>query len=58
MAKSDDGGGGGFEVSFLFVRHGDPLPREWMARHPDWVKFPATPVVGREEQAGARRSAP
>jgi len=58
MAKSDDGGGNGFEVPFVFVKHGDPLPREWMARHPDWVKFPATLVVRREEQASARRSIP
>ncbi len=28
----------------MFVRHGDPLPHEWMARHPGWVRFPATLV--------------
>ena len=37
--NSDD-----LNVPFLFVRHGDPLPAEWMARHPGWVKFPATMV--------------
>ena len=31
-------------VPFVFVRHGDPLPVEWMARHPGWVRFPATLV--------------
>ena len=25
------------DAPFLFVRHGDPLPIEWMARHPAWV---------------------
>jgi hypothetical protein len=28
-------------VPFMFVKHGDPLPTEWMGRHPGWVKFPA-----------------
>lgn len=51
MAKSDAAGGDRLEASFVFVKHGDPMPREWMARHPDWVKFPATLVVRREEQA-------
>ncbi len=32
------------EVPFVFVKHGDPEPTEWMAAHPGWVKFPATMV--------------
>ena len=36
--------GSEFKVPFLFVKHGDPLPLEWMAAHPGWVKFPATLV--------------
>ena len=34
----------GIKVPFVFVRHGDPLPVDWMTRHPGWVKFPATLV--------------
>ena len=36
--------GSGFKAPFLFVKHGDPLPLQWMAAHPGWVKFPATLV--------------
>jgi hypothetical protein len=38
---------------FLFVRHGDPLPNEWMARHPGWVKFPATMVPRGSRSSGS-----
>ena len=31
-------------VPFIFVPHGHPEPKEWMARHPGWVKFPAVMV--------------
>jgi hypothetical protein len=31
-------------VPFIFVPHGCPLPVEWMAEHPGWVRFPATMV--------------
>ncbi len=31
-------------IPFIFVKHGDPLPTDWMARHPGWVQFPATLV--------------
>ena len=44
MADSKDRGGDGLKASFVFVRHGDPLPLDWMSRHPGWVKFPATLV--------------
>ena len=37
----------------MFVRHGDPLPLQWMAEHPGWVKFPATLVP--RPGPGARR---
>ncbi len=31
-------------MPFIFVRHGDPPPLEWMARHPGGVKFPAVMI--------------
>ncbi len=34
-------------VPFIFVKHGDPEPREWMARHPGWVKIPAVMIPRR-----------
>ena len=42
MADGKSRGVDELKTSFMFVRHGDPLPHEWMARHPDWGKFPAT----------------
>lgn len=30
------------EVPFIFVPHGAPEPSAWMARHPGWIKIPAT----------------
>lgn len=35
-------GGDDLETPFIFVPHGDPEPVEWMARHPGYVKIPAT----------------
>ena len=29
-------------IPFCFVPHGAPEPTEWMARHPNWFKIPAT----------------
>ncbi len=40
----DFDGSNTLRVPFVFVKRGDPLPTEWMARHPGWVKFPATLV--------------
>ncbi len=34
-------------VPFIFVRHGDPEPLEWMAQHPDWVKIPTVMIPRR-----------
>ena len=49
MTEDDHGrpGPGDLQTPFLFVPHGDPLPLDWMARHPGWVKFPATMVPRR-----------
>ena len=41
---SDREGPNEFRVPFIFVPHGHPEPKEWMARHPGWVKFPAVMV--------------
>ena len=41
---ADPNSSNSFSVPFVFVAHGDPLPEEWMAQHPDWVRFPATMV--------------
>ncbi len=32
------------QVPFIFVKHGDPEPRDWMARHAGWVKIPAVMI--------------
>lgn len=32
------------ELSFVFVKHGDPLPNAWMAEHPDYIRIPAIMV--------------
>ena len=45
------------DTSFLFVPHGDPLPTEWMARHPGWIKVPAT-MVPRGSQSPSRAPSP
>ena len=65
MADDDHGrlGPGDLQTPFLFVPHGDPPPLDWMARHPGWVKFPATMVPRRPAawtgtQAHARPTAP
>ncbi len=67
MAEDDHGrpGPGDLQTPFLFMPHGDPLPLDWMARHPGWVKFPATMVprrpavrAGTGAQAHARPAAP
>ena len=44
MADGTGRGANDIKTPFMFVRHGDPLPLDWMARHPGWVKFPATLV--------------
>lgn len=31
-------------VPFIFVPHGDPLPMEWMAEHPDYFTVPAVMI--------------
>jgi hypothetical protein len=38
-------------VPFVFVPHGAPMPLEWMAEHPGWVRFPAT-FVPRAPEGG------
>lgn len=67
MAEDDHGrrGSGDLQTPFLFVPHGDPLPLDWMARHPGWVRFPATMVprrptarAGTGAQAQTRPAAP
>ncbi len=30
------------KMAFVFVRHGDPEPVEFMQRYPDYIKMPAT----------------
>jgi len=40
----DKPGSSDLKAAFVFVKHGDPPPTEWMAAHPGWVKFPATLV--------------
>jgi hypothetical protein len=30
------------QAPFVFVRHGDPWPEEWLREHPDAVRIPAT----------------
>ena len=53
---------GGNEVgaAFVFVPHGDPEPVEWMARHRDWVRIPATmrPRDARQPMTGPTRRTP
>lgn len=41
---ANEKGSNELQMPMVFVKHGDPLPGEWMARHPGWVKFPATLV--------------
>lgn len=33
-----------FKLPFIFVPHGAPEPNEWLQRHPDYIKLPATMV--------------
>jgi hypothetical protein len=42
-------------IPFIFVPRGAPMPREWMAAHPGWVKIPATFVPRRTQGAGEFR---
>ncbi len=44
MADGKSRGANEIGTPFVFVRHGDPLPLDWMARHPGWIRFPATLV--------------
>jgi putative chitinase len=44
MADGKGRGANEIKTPFVFVRHGDPPPLDWMARHPGWVRFPATLV--------------
>jgi hypothetical protein len=32
------------KLPFIFVPHGAPEPVEWLGKHPDWIKLPATVV--------------
>lgn len=52
----DKPGGSDLKTAFVFVKHGDPPPTEWMAAHPGWVKFPATPVPRPAENARPGRA--
>ena len=45
------------DAPFLFVPRGDPLPTDWMARHPGWIKVPAT-MVPRGSQSPSRAPSP
>src|SRR5262245_14463505 len=45
-------------IPMIFVPHGHPEPREWMARHPDWVKIPAVMVPRRQPQPMADPAPP
>lgn len=48
-------GSDGEQIPFIFVPHGAPEPLAWMARHPDWVKIPATMVPRGQTREGAGR---
>lgn len=52
----DKPGGSDLKTAFVFVKHGDPPPTEWMAAHPGWVKFPATLVPRPAENARPGRA--
>jgi hypothetical protein len=45
-------------VPFAFIPHGAPLPLEWMAAHPGWVKFPATFVPRAQASLPTKTAAP
>jgi hypothetical protein len=36
--------GDDLHLPWVFVPHGAPAPTEWMAKHPGWIKIPATMV--------------
>ncbi len=42
--RSKTAGHDDLECPFIFVRHGDPSPTEWLAQHPEWIRIPATMV--------------
>ncbi len=54
-------------IPFCFVPHGAPEPTEWMARHPNWFKIPATfvprgnwprePAAAKPDNSGGARVA-
>jgi len=52
MEDEDAAGPDDLVVPFIFVPHGDPEPTEWMARHPGWVRFPATLVPRADPRPG------
>lgn len=52
----DKPGSSDLKAAFVFVKHGDPPPTEWMAAHPGWVKFPATLVPRPAENARPGRA--
>ena len=39
------------KLPFIYVPHGDPEPAEWIERHPDYIKMPAT-FIPRARGAG------
>jgi hypothetical protein len=48
------------KLPFIFVPHGEPEPTEWLHRHPDYIKLPATfmPRAHGDRQADPVAGAP
>jgi hypothetical protein len=48
------------KLPFIFVPHGEPEPTEWLARHPDYIKLPATfvPRTGGDDRSDPPSSGP
>jgi hypothetical protein len=45
------------QAAFIFVKHGDPPPLDWMAAHPGWIKIPAV-MIPRESPHHPANGAP